>query len=71
MYEKKITNKLLHEKRIKLAFQTDEEINREVDSFRKRFYQYFKVRRLDWMTTTLCDRDKLRAYKNMHVRPVG
>lgn len=64
-------NKLLHEKRIKLGTMNDEEIMREVENFRKRFHQFFKISRLDWMTTTLLDRDKLRAYKNLHVRPAA
>lgn len=68
-YEKKIMNKLLHCIRLKLAGKSDVEIYNEIEAIRKRFTQFFKVKRLDWMITSLSDRDKLRAYTNLHVQP--
>lgn len=68
-FEKKITNKLLHEIRLKLAGRSDAEIYADIESFRKRFVQFFKVKRLDWMVASLSDKDKLRAYTNLHVQP--
>jgi hypothetical protein len=68
-FEKKITNKLLHQMRLKLAGRNENEIFSDIEAFRKRFGTYFKVGRLDSMVASLSDRDKLRAYTNLHMQP--
>ena len=61
-YEKQIIGKFLHAMRLKLASMSDAEIITTIEEFKRKFTQYFKVKKLDWMATTLNDKEKLRYY---------
>ena len=64
-YEKDIIDGFLHEKRTKLGTMSDVEIITSIEDFKKRFNLYFKFKKLDWIVTTLGDREKLRYYSNL------
>ena len=64
-YEKDIIDCFLHEKRTKLGSMSDVEIITSIEDFKKRFNLYFKIKKLDWIVTTLADREKLRYYTNL------
>ncbi len=64
-YEKDIIDRFLHEKRTKLGTMNDVEIITSIEDFKKRFNIYFKIKKLDWIVTTLGDREKLRYYTNL------
>lgn len=58
--------KFIKKYRFKLSLMNDVEIIKCLDELKKRFGDHFKIKRLDWLITTLNDRDKLRAYINIH-----
>lgn len=70
-FEKQISNAFMHAFRVKLATRSESEIIADIESFRKRFKQYFRIARLDSMVASLSDRDKLRAYTNLHMQPTA
>lgn len=51
---------------MKLGALGELEIIHAIDDFRKRFKEHFRVKKLDWISTTLSDREKLRYYLNLN-----
>lgn len=59
-YEKVIINKFLHEKRIILGGLSDQETDKAIEEFKKRFHQHFRHKKLDFILTSLNDKEKMR-----------